>query len=239
MAEHAAEIERIVREVLASLPSAAPLESRLQPAKKDEEQLEPKKATGDLVIGRSVVSLADLPERLNGIHRVVVGPRTVVTPSVRDVLQHKRIALTYGDPAAANPAGRAKVTLVSVGTRIDPEPLAKCLQTEGSEVTIQRNECLIAATDKLAVDLASETLLAVLLSEHTAAAVCLANRHAGMRAILGTRADTVAADAAAVGANLLVLDPVAGGFFPARQIASRFLRGGPRKCPEVFRGRLS
>jgi hypothetical protein len=98
-------------------------------------------------------------------------------------------------------------------------------------------DCLIRATDQLAAELASDAT-GLLVTAYPAAAVCLANRHAGVRAILGTRADTVAHDAQSVGANLLVVDPTALGFFAIKQMASRFLRGGPRPCPEVFRKRL-
>jgi hypothetical protein len=48
----------------------------------------------------------------------------------------------------------------------------------------------------------------------------------------------VAADAAAVGANVLVVDPAAQGPFAMRQILRQFLRGWPRSCPGVFSERL-
>jgi hypothetical protein len=91
----------------------------------------------------------------------------------------------------------------------------------------------------LAADLAAGSAMAIVVTAHPAAALCLANRHAKVRAILGTRADSVAGDAAAVGANLLIIDPAGLGFFAVKQIADRFLRGGPRECPEVFKKRLS
>ena len=45
--------------------------------------------------------------------------------------------------------------------------------------------------------------------------------------------------AAAVGANLLVVDPRAGTFFQLKQMITEFCRGGVRPCPAVFRKRLA
>ncbi len=69
--------------------------------------------------------------------------------------------------------------------------------------------------------------------------MCLANRRAGVRAIRGAAVEAVAADAAAVGANVLIVDTSAAGFFAVRQLVGRFLRGGVRECPEVFRKQLA
>jgi ribose 5-phosphate isomerase RpiB len=80
--------------------------------------------------------------------------------------------------------------------------------------------------------------LGAILTRHTAAALCLANRHPGVRAVLATDIPAAAAAVAAVGANLLVLDPTAGTFFQMKQILSDFCRGGVRDCPEVLKKRL-
>ena len=234
MADLAMEIERIVREVLAALPSPlaassvpAPAGSEAGPEKKNDKTED----RTEVVLHHRLISLADLPERMAGVRRLVVPPRAVVTPAVRDELQRKNIALAFGEVETAGTKVRFKVNMVAMGSKLDPGPLAKSLESEGYEVAIDRMQCLIAANEKLASALSAGKTLAVLLSRHTSAAICLANRHAGVRAILGTRADAVEADAAAVGANLLVVDPVAHGFFVTRQMAIRFLRGGPASAP--------
>jgi hypothetical protein len=78
----------------------------------------------------------------------------------------------------------------------------------------------------------------MLITQHTAAGLCLANRRPGVRAVLGLDATAAASDVAAVSANLLVVDPVIAGPFQLKQMASQFCRGGPAVCPEVFRDRL-
>ena len=101
------------------------------------------------------------------------------------------------------------------------------------------SDCLIAATDQLAAELAASNTLGVLLTVHTAAGLCLANRRRGLRAVTGVDVPAVATAAAAVRANLLVMNPCAGSFFQVKQMVTEFCRGGVRPCPDVFREQLN
>ena len=100
------------------------------------------------------------------------------------------------------------------------------------------SDCLIAAVDKLTKEVSTPDTLGVLLTSHTAAGLCLANRLAGVRAIIGTNAAETSRSAAAVGANVLVADPTSGGFFRLKQVVTEFAQGGVRLCPTVFHDRL-
>jgi hypothetical protein len=184
-----------------------------------------------------VVTLADLPERSAAVRRLIVPLGAVVTPAAQDELQQRKIKLVVGEPAAAA-AKSAKTILMVAAAKYESSALAAALERDGFAVDARSMDCLIRATDQLAADLGADSTVALLVTSHPAAALCLANRHPGVRAILGTRADTVAGDARSVGANLLVVDPGPHGFFALKQIAGRFLRGGPRSCPEVFRKHL-
>ena len=245
MAEPASQLERIVLEVLAEMglaPGTGSLAARGsqgtggQPAGGAPPT---GAAAGDLVVERRIVTLAELPQRLDGIRRVVVPPGAVLTPSVRDVLHRNRLTLAFGTPETPAMAGSLTAVVVAVGAKHDPALLVKALAGEGFAVQSRRMDCLIAATDQLAGDLRPGGTLGLLLTGHTAAALCLANRLPGVRAVRAATVEGVTADVEAVGANLLVIDPLAQGFFPTRQMALRFLRTGPRACPEVFRQRLS
>ena len=238
MAEPASQLERIVLEVLAEMGLAPPgAETGLVPPGATGGLST--RAEGDLVIERRVVTLAELPERLDGIRRVLVPPGAVVTPSVRDLLHRHHLPLIFGTPALPATPGSLRVILVAHGAKHDPAPLVQVLAGEGFAVESRRADCLIAATDQLAGELRAGGALGVLLTRHVAAAVCLANRLAGVRAVRATTVDEASADAEAVGANLLVIDPRAQGSFPTRKMALRFLGAGPRECPEVFRQRLA
>jgi hypothetical protein len=253
MSELAETIERVVREVLAGMghtvaaarapasepradspttsPAAAATRGDSQPAAANGQD-----AGDNLVMTRRVVTLADLPERSATVRRVIVPLGTVVTPAAQDELQQRKIKLVVGEPDGA--AKAAKTILTVAAATYDPAALAVALEREGFTLQTGRMDCLIRATDQLAAELAAGSTMGLLVTAYPAAAVCLANRHPGVRAILGTRADTVAGDAQSVGANLLVIDPGPHGFFALKQMATRFLRGGPRICPEVFRKRL-
>jgi hypothetical protein len=192
-----------------------------------------------LVLSCRVVTLSELGTRLEGIRRVVVSPGAVVTPAAREELEKRRISLVSGaaDPRGARPP--VGLILLAVGPSIDPEPLARTLQRDGTQVETEKTDCLISACDKLASRLASGGALGILLTGHTAAAMCLANRLPGVRAVLAIGADSVAGDAAAVGANLLVADPSSRGFWALKQIADRFVRSGPLPCPDVLKKQLA
>lgn len=72
------QIEQIIREVLSRL-AAASASGRATAA------------PAELALSDRLVTLRDVESRLAGIARVSVGPRTVVTPSVRDLLRQKKI----------------------------------------------------------------------------------------------------------------------------------------------------
>ena len=73
-----AEIERIVREVIRRLTSAG---------------VQVDTATSTLKIDKRLVTLATIEGQLEGIQKLVVMPKAVVTPSVRDELRDKKIEL--------------------------------------------------------------------------------------------------------------------------------------------------
>ena len=191
-----------------------------------------------LILTQRVVSLAGLNGRLDGIRQLVVPPRAIVTPSVRDELRRRQITLVFGPPAAAAKADDGRLVLMAAGA-LDPAALAAAIAAEGVLVDVQQSDCLIAATDRLASQLAQAKTVGLLATNHTAAAICLANRLPGVRAVLGASVATMAAEASSVGANLLVASPAVLGPVQLKQMAVQFCRHVSHECPEVFRKRLS
>lgn len=74
----AEEIERIVQEVIRRLTSAGVQVTRFKPTLELEDRL---------------VTLASIEGRLEGIKQLVVLPKAIVTPSVRDELRDKNVEL--------------------------------------------------------------------------------------------------------------------------------------------------
>ncbi len=194
---------------------------------------------GVVTVAARVVTLREIADRLPTMRRLVVSREAVVTPAVRDELLRRGIDLQRTDAAGHRPAP-VRLALKTSGTDFDPTALAAALQREGFRVECSASDCLIAATESLAAELTSSTdTHGVLFTAHTAAGLCLANRLPGVRAIGGGTAPSVAAAAAAVGANLLVVDPRAGTFHQLKQSVAEFAAGGVRPCPEALRKKLA
>ena len=231
MAEPLLDIDRIVREVIA----------RLELAPDADKPTTASQAPGDgeLVVSARVVTLSEVDGRLESVRRLVVTPQAVVTPAVRDELQRRNVTLAYASPAAGRAADPLRLVMVTAGKCIDPATLVRALSEEPMRVEPQALDCPIAAAGRLAAEVVRPDTLGLLLTRHPAAGLCLANRHAGVRAVSGRDAPAVLAAAADAGANLLVIDPAAGSFFQLKQIVTGFCRGGIRPCPEVFQQRLA
>ncbi len=245
MTEAPLDIDRIVREVIAELgrlaapdsPAAAPQQRPSstvpkQPLASDDA------ANGDLVLDCRLVTIAEVEGQLEATRRLVVPRGAVVTPSVYDELYRRRVALVYATASVPRASGGLRLVLMTLGKRFDPATLLGALGKDGLDVDRQTSDCLIDATDRLAEQIAPGDTLGLLLTRHNAAAVCLANRHNAVRAIGAGDVRTVAADAASVGANLLVVDPAVAGLFQLKQIVAEFCRGGVRPCPAVYEERL-
>jgi hypothetical protein len=194
---------------------------------------------GDLSIDARVVTMTELGGRLDGVRRLLVARGVIVTPTVRDELLRRGILLACGEARNGQPTAALRVVLATMGTDFEPAALAAGLAREGAMVEPAAFDCIIKATEQLAAEAARSDTLGVLLTPHVAAGLCLANRLGGLRAVTGGDAPAVATAAAAVGANLLVVDPRVGTFFQLKQMVSEFCRGGVRPCPAVFRSRLA
>jgi len=254
MADRSIDVEKMVREVLSDLGLAGPAGPDVAGQPQADAQSSPPTSSptrhettapaaspstsGELVVRSSVVTMAELGDELTRVRRLVVPPQALVTPAVRDELARRNVTLVYDRPARAASGAKVRLVLTVLGSRFDPVPLGNALENEPIEIETRRADCLVAATDELARELAGPVSLGLLVSTYPAVAVCLANRHRGVRAVWGVDAGRLAADAASVGANLLVLDPSSTSFFQLKQMAIRFVRAGPAACPQELRQRL-
>lgn len=242
MSQETLDIERVVRQVLAELDLASSVDGAASKRAYTGTRRSNDEPDGsrELVLTGRVVTLREIEGRLEGVCRLVVPARVAVTPAVRDELRRRDISLTFasatGEKAAAG--NGIKLVVAAVGASFDPEPLSDMLGSEGVEVTAGQCDCLIRATDELGQGLAESDTLGMLVTKHTAAGLCLSNRHPGVRAVLGLDEGTTATGVASVGANLLVVDPGTMGAFQLKRMASQFCRGGPAVCPEEFGDRL-
>ncbi len=243
------DIQRIVREVMAQLGAAS--KSVTAPAPDAPADAPPAARDGEVFVDSRVVTLESIAGRLQGARQLTVPPGALVTPSVRDELRRKGVALVRGSAATTVRKGPTGVLLVvgpvagtgsgerGAGSNSgSPLPAPCSLLPEGVGVQTETSDCMIAATDRLAAAVVPGQALGLLWTRHTAAGLCLANRHAGVRAVLATGAAATAAAVAAVGANVLVVDPAVGTAYEKKQILRDFCLGGIRQCPEALKERL-
>ena len=217
-----------------------------------------------------LVTMETLPD-LSEIRRVKVPLRAIVTPAVQDELRRRGITLEFAD--VADGAIRRNYDIsVDKGKTVDKgknggdvssagvlavvrsrfsatDSLLGALRSEvSSHITLYTGKCLLQAMDDLPASLVGRGRAAVMVTDHPAAAICLANRRRGIRAIQAASRGAMAAtaaldamlrDAAECGANLLVIDPQEFGFWILRQIVVRFLKSGPWPVPDTFQSRLN
>ena len=233
------DIERVVREVLAELKRAAGATTNLRSVPGLSGSAENTVATsqpwtsivnnGELVLSTRLVTMEEIGDRLGGIRQVVVGPQAVVTPAVRDALRQRNIALCRALPANNSSAAPLRLLVVAARTKMDPKLLANTLRAKASTSNAIRPTA-IGCYRPIGGRIGQNQHPGIAATPHTAAAQCLANRLAGVRAMLGSNTKAWQADVSAVGANLLVIDPQSVGLYKLCQDGRRIL---PRRHPPL------
>ncbi|MGC3970800.1 MAG: hypothetical protein QM775_26735 [Pirellulales bacterium] len=228
----AAEIERLVREAIARLSAAAP-------AQESSPKTEPAKpaalpAADVLEVAAQVVTLAEIDGRLGDKRRLVVGPKAVITPAVRDVLRQRNVTLERR-AIGAKTSGAATKAAITVGlaARADAGRLVERLRRDGYAVQQLAQAGLAAAVRELADDVARGGSRGLLLADEAEAAVVALNRRSGVRAVGGDDPSAVARAAAAVAANTLVVRPAGKSEFLLQRIVAAWLNARASVNDEV------
>ena len=243
MNDTAAEIERIVRKVLADLgaagvaPPAAAENGEKQNVASTARTEEAQKL--HCVVAVRVVTLATLDGRLNGASVLTVPRGAVITPAVRDELKSRSIRLEFADAAAKEQANNAVELLVGIAdVRDDVSVVTKAMQDHVTGVaTVQsmQQTDLRALMSRMAEWIASRPSLAVVLTRRPAAAVCLANRHRGLRAVWVNTPKALAEAMRTIAPNVITYNPAEHAASAQRAMLREFVLGGVRECPEEFR----
>jgi ribose 5-phosphate isomerase RpiB len=228
----AAEIERLVREALSRLSAAAPAEpvSSIAPGAK------PAAATiaDALEVAAQVVTLAEVDGRLGDKRRLIVAPKAVVTPAVRDVLRQRNIVLERRVLGAKTSAAATKGAItVAVAARAEAGRLVERLRRDGYAVQQLAQAGLAAAVRELADEVVRGGSRGLLLADEAEAALIALNRRNGVRAVGGDDAAVVGRTAAAVNANTLVVRPAGKSEFVLQRIVAAWLDARASVSDEV------
>ncbi|RMG03589.1 MAG: hypothetical protein D6741_02145 [Planctomycetota bacterium] len=246
MAEKLAAAPEAAAGVASSRPAVVPAQEVPKPsagnssASPAPQPRKPRVPSDALVLNTRVVTLAAVESKLDNVRRLIVPPRSVITPAVRDLLDQRHIQVVFdadgSKQESQTPSGTCDLTILLLGSRISEMQVGRILRDAAFTATCERFSCLIAATDR-AADIAGANGAVAILSRHTAAACCLANRHRHVRAIVAHDVLKLPEDVAAVGANTVIVDPTPGMFVVKRTLVA-FMENFGRECPEVFRERL-
>ena len=174
----------------------------------------------ELIVESRVLSLAELTDRLDTVRKIVVSPKTVVTPSVKDVLRKRNIeivAKTKDSVAKNNP---------SLWLGVHPPIVLSAKLSERIKkefgLTAQAFGSLLELIDE--AERRIESAKGVALSNRSATIIHTANRREKIRAVLGYEPRQTQMDATELDANLLVVDPGRVGEFRVVELIKAYKR---------------
>ncbi len=184
----------------------------------------------ELVLDESVVTLQMLEGRLKQIHRVLVRPRAVVTPSVRDELKKRNIRLEYRQEETVPTKSAGELLIVRCAQSPTAVETARELSTpDGARVIVCDD--LRSAAHTLTSTVRDARRIGVLLTDETWLAASLVNRSPVVRGACVRSVDEARAAIAALGANVLIVDPAAVAGHVWNELLDVFRADLPRRCP--------
>jgi hypothetical protein len=228
-------VERIVREVLARLTAGDQ-----KPAKSETPD-----TSAIRLVGR-VISLADVKQLPADAHEILVSSDALITPAARDELRERGVQIVRGQQnSTTNTTARSTTSLV-IGT-VEAATGARATVIDQAIAGLRKQKQPIEQLPRLSLAEQIDALVdpvvrggrrGVLVTSEVSAALCLANRHGGVRAVLGTTRQNVRRDVEWLAANLLVVDPAARSTFEVMQLIGEFAKAEAGPVPESLRKRL-
>jgi ribose 5-phosphate isomerase RpiB len=191
-------------------------------------------SSGDLTLTEKVISAESLANRLNGVQRVVVSARAVVTPAARDILKEKNVTLVRSLQAATAAKLVPLVVASSAGKKtaaIDAADLVAQLRQRGIAVEELPSVNAAQAAANIAAAVSGGKKLGVLLTDQPAAALCIANRQRGVRAATAANRGELNDLVQNLGVNLLVVDTVRRSKAEIQRIIEAFVAAPAQSCP--------
>jgi hypothetical protein len=187
-----------------------------------------------VVLDCRLVTLAALEGRLDGARRLLVPQGAVVTPAVKDELRARDITLeTRARAHTSSDSERGALHVVCCNETAEAGRLAAALIAAAALPTESSTD-LAAAVRELAGQAGDHRAAWILLTDQPLAGVCLANRHATLRAAAGVTAREAAQAVELIAANLLVVDPRQVTAVEWQQMIRQFGQALPRTVPASF-----
>ena len=192
------QIEEVVRRVL----------EQMQPSTMTEEHTSNAKSNRPLAeLSERVVTTEQIATIMPGT-AIRVPPSAVVTPAAIDMLRDRNVTLVRSTRDGQNNAEKNQLWIVNAVSSFDASRLGKELQRQGMLLNRQTTSHLTDAVRYVVDHLSRGVGRAVLLTEHTAAACCMANRSPLVRALHAKSVEEIEQACEEMAPNLLLLNPV-------------------------------
>lgn len=201
-----------------------------------------------------VVTTQSFDGKLDHAEQIVIRSDAILTPAARDLLAERGIrwkrqadglpGSPAGDAAAtpAVPSGNPEVPRIVVGgcgCRIEQQA-ALDAATAGGGWCVERTELgeLVPLVERMAGRVTDGSCRALLVTDRPALAVCLANRHHSVRAVHVRNQGEVQAAVDSVNPNLLVIDAGCGDAGRLREMLDRYRTCRWLDCPKEYAEQL-
>lgn len=220
---NAALIEQIVANVLQQLQPSSTARSASAP---------PTSHPTETRLDLPVITAETLQHKVQPGQRLQIAAHAVLTPSARDWLKaHGVIWQRSSRTAAGSPASGTRWLLVGTMTAAT-RSLVHLLPREFPEWSWQPcsepRQLVEAAVQRLSTG-SAEWVVAV--SAQAAAVACRTNRQSAVRAAVVSQAAEVPQLVAAMGVNLVVIDPQGKSFVELRNVLRACAASAPPRCP--------
>lgn len=184
---------------------------------------------------RPVVTAVLLDELRKAGEPIRLAKNSLITPAARDWLKEHLLPITWEEP---NKSAGGQLGVVmdaslpemrSVRSMLDRlGVLADVIEPVGGRTGIA------AATRRLCGKVfRKEVAKGVVFAQDGAMPVCVANKHVGIRAALGTSVPGVEEACRQLGINLLVIEQTSQSVFQIKQMIERFAKGPTAAQPET------
>lgn len=216
-------VEHIVRDVLRQYQSQAP-------AVRSAEGGGRKTEDGNVLrLEAHVVTHEILEAKLNGAKRIVVGKRTVLTPSAREFIKKNGVTCDRDGQGTTKTVARWKLIVSSGGKAV--ESVANELQRSSTFERQIAGTASEAAETAVSIICRGEADGVVAVSNQPETIACRANRSTKVRAAVTANVQRLSEIQQSLGANLYCVDPTARSYFELRNLLRAIAATGVPRIP--------
>ena len=227
----AEDIQRIVDEVVRRLCNSVSEGSDVEPTTVSAPIHNDR--GGDVRLNERVISLDSLDERIQGVDRIVLSARAVITPAARDELRQRGIVVTHASSDVES-GRKLVVCLTELNQDLNLDVIKRESSGRWTTIEMLRSDNLVTAVGTLANRLIGGGVHGILVTSVPTVAVCLANRYSSIRAAWIHDASEVAAATQLIGANLLIVEASTQGHLEWPAILRDYFQDGSLECPSQY-----